>query len=118
MATFFLNPIWKKGAEGLYKGVGGAEATWVSVSFFVGRVGAGGFLEEGVSDFGGLTPFIVSIPSTVTVLPSGSFSIFSSFFPPNGRFAQEVIRNRRAVRNTERNKNFFLFRIMKAPPSI
>src|SRR4030043_1320337 len=116
MATFFLNPNWKKGTEGLNKGLGGAEATWVSLSFPAGMAGAEGFFEEGVSDFGGLAPFIVSIPSTVTVLPSGSFSIFSSlFFPIKGRFAQEVIRNGRAVKKTERLKRFFLFSIMVFP---
>lgn len=94
------------------------EATLVSVPFVVGVVGVGGFFEE-VSDFGGLTPFTVSIPSTVTVFPGGIFSTFSSFFfPIKGRLEQEVIRNKRAVKKTNRHKRFFLFRIMNAPSSI
>jgi hypothetical protein len=116
MATFFLNPIWKKGTEGLNKGLEGAEATWASLSFPAGMAGAEGFFEGGVSDFGGLTPFMVSIPSTVTVLPSGSFSTFSSLlFPIKGRFAQEVIRNVRAVKKRKRLKRFFRFSIMGFP---
>jgi len=104
--TFFLNPIWNKGRAGLEKGLGGAEATLVSGSFLTGVVGGEGFLEEEVSDFGGFTPFTVSIPSTVTVFPGGSFSAFSSFFPNR---EQEARVKRKAVNKIKMIPIIFLF---------
>jgi hypothetical protein len=83
----------------------------VSVSFLAGDVDVEGFLEEEVSDFGGFTPFIVSIPSTVTVFPVGSFSTFSSFFVPE----QEVRRKKNAAKMTDAPKNLFLSPVMDTP---
>jgi hypothetical protein len=80
----------------------------VSVPFAAGGARVEGFLGEGVSDLGGLTPFIVSIPSTVTVLPSGSFAIFSSFLLPK-RPEQEVREKRRAAEKTKMVTMDFLF---------
>ena len=83
----------------------------VSGSFLAGAVGGEGFFEEEVSDFGGFTPFTVSIPSTVTVFPVvGSFSTFSSFFFP----AQEVRVKRKAVKKIKMLAINFLFRLIDA----
>src|SRR4030043_1056667 len=98
MATFFLKPIWRKGRGALPNGRGGAEVTLVSNSRF-GEGSGPGFLAEGASGRVGLTPLTVSIPSTFTVLPSGSFSaFFSSFFPINGRLEQEIRRKTEKVK--------------------
>jgi hypothetical protein len=90
----------------------------VSVSFTAGGAGVEGFLVGGVSDFGGFAPFIVSIPSTVTVLPSGSFSVFSSFFVPNkGKLEHEVNTKRDAIDKTKMPAMNFLFWVIKSPCS-
>jgi hypothetical protein len=114
MTTFFLKPNCKKGRAGLEKGLIGVDATLVSASLF-GKAGwEGGFL-EGASVFGGLTPFIPSIPSIVTVFPSGSLSAFSFFFPINGTLEQEVRRKISAVKEANMKNKFFLFLIMEVP---
>src|SRR4030043_309959 len=106
MPTFLLNPVWKKGREELGKGLGGAEDTLVSVSFFGTGAWADCFPEVEVSGLGALTPLTPSIPSTVTVLPSGSFSTFCSFFPIRGRLEQEVKRKRAIVKRLDNTKIF------------
>jgi hypothetical protein len=90
------------------------EATLVSVSFFVGVFGVGGFFEE-VSDCGGFAPLTVSIPSTVTVFPGGSFSTFSSFFFPIKGILEQALRKKKAMMKMQIAIVFFLFRIMKSP---
>ena len=103
-----------KGRAGLGKGLVGVDATLISASFF-GKAGwEVGFLEE-ASVFGGLTPFIFSIPSIVTVFPSGILSAFSFFFPINGRLEQEVRRKINAVNEANMRNKVFLFRIMAIP---
>ena len=76
----------------------------------------GCFEVEG-SDFGGLIPLTFSIPSTVTVLPSGSFSTFCSFFPMRGRLEQEVKTKRPIVKRLN-NIKIFPSRVMDAPSLI
>src|SRR4030043_857995 len=111
MATFFLKPIWRKGRGAPPNGRAGAEVPLFSNSRF-GEGSGPGFLAGGASGFVGLTPLTVSIPSTFTVLPSGSFSaFFSSFFPINGRLEQEVRRKTDRIKKIERGKVIFLFMV-------
>jgi hypothetical protein len=57
----------------------------------------------------------VSIPSTVTVFPGGSFSTFSSFFFPIKGILEQEPRKKRAMMKIQIAIVFFLFRIMKSP---
>jgi len=83
------------------------EATLVSVSLFTGVVAVEGCLGGGVSDLEGLTPLIVSIPSTVTVFPAGNFS---PLVPE-----QEVKRKKNAANRTKAPNIFLLCRIVDTP---
>jgi hypothetical protein len=113
MATFLLKPNWKKGRGGLEKGRVGVEATFGSGSL-LWTGGVGGGCGGGASGFEGLTPFMLPIPSIVTVFPSGIFSAFSSFFfPIKGRLEHEVDRKRKIVRRIN-TAWAFLPRIMVA----
>jgi hypothetical protein len=89
----------------------------VSVSFFGILARAGIFLGGEVSEIEGLTPFAVSIPSTVTVFPGGSFHAPSSFFfvPIRGRSAQEVRRKRKATEKGKMPVRKLLLRVMSTP---
>ena len=71
------------------------------------------------SDFGGLTPLICSIPSTVTVFPAGVLSVvFSFFLPMIGRLEQALIRKSApTIRINTLNKGLLLW-IMKIFPFI
>ena len=64
-----------------------------------------------VSDLGGVTPFIFSIPSTLTITPSGGFSVFS-FFPISGSFEQDK-RETYIKKQIAKIVNNFLFLIIK-----
>jgi hypothetical protein len=98
MATFLFRFTLRKEKEELEEGLEAVDARLGGVSLFAGGVGAEGFLGGSGSGAEGFTPFIVSIPSTVTVFPSGSFSTFPSFLlPMRGRLEQEVKTRRKAA---------------------